>query len=138
MTIQTPIPVEEPQIKKVEPVIEDVPVKEDIVEPIPTPEVVEPITEEVTPVVEPVVEPVIEQIITPTEPKITPVEPALVVEEVPVVPTPEPVVETPAESTPPTPPEPDLSVDLNVGDDLASIYEQIQQAEQEETPATKE
>ncbi|MBU1119587.1 hypothetical protein KKA50_00050, partial [Patescibacteria group bacterium] len=109
------------------------PVKEDIIEPIPAPEIVEPepIKEETPPVAPPVVETVIEPIITPTEP-------APVVEEVPVTPTPEPAVETPVENTPPTPPEPDLSVDLNTNDDLASIYEQIQQAEQEETPATKE
>ncbi len=132
MTIQTPIPVEEP---KVEPVVEEVP--EVVVEP-------EPVIAE-TPVVEPVTEPVVEEVTpepiveeeivvpTPTPEPIPTEEPAPTPVEEVIVPT-TPVVE----NTPPTPPEPDLNVDLNVGDDLASIYQQIQQAQQEETPVVEE
>lgn len=125
MTIQTPIPVEEPKVEPIpEPIIEEAPVEEPVVEPIPEPVVEEvtpePVKEEIAP--EPVVE---EEIVVPTP---TPTQ----AEEV-VAPT-TPVVE----NTPPNPPEPDLNVDLNVGEDLASIYEQIQQVEQEDASTTKE
>jgi len=124
MTIQTPIPVEEPTVKET-PVVEEAPTKEVIAEPQPVPYVpevvkVEPVKVEDAPVKP---EPVVEPVISP------------VVEATPVTPTP---VETPTENTTPTPPEPDLNVDLKVGEDLSSIYEQIQQAQQEETPAAKE
>lgn len=129
MTIQTPIPVEEPKVEAIpEPVVEETP-KEEVAP--------EPIKEE-TPVEEPVMEPA---------PVVEEVTPEPMEEEDPVVPTPtpEPIpTEEPAPIQaeeaiiPPTPPEPDLNVDLNVGEDLASIYQQIQQAEQEETPAAKE
>ena len=53
-----------------------------------------------------------------------------IVEE--AIPAPEPVK---TEEPPmPTPPEPDLSQDLDQTDELMSIYEQIQQSNQEETP----
>jgi len=138
MTIQTPIPVEEP-------VIEEAPIQEEVAEPTPVvePESIKeeiPVVEEVTlePVKEEIVpEPVVkEEVVVPTPaPEPIPTEePAPIQAEEVIAPT-TPVVE----NTTPTPPEPDLNVDLNVGDDLASIYEQIQQVEQEEasTP-TKE
>jgi len=115
MTIQTPIPVEEPKVEAIpEPVIEEV-VEE-------TPKVVEPEpVKEEAPVVD-------EEVVPPTPEPIPTIEPAPIpTEEI-----------APVENTPPTPPEPDLNVDLNVGEDLASIYQQIQQAEQEETPVAKE
>jgi len=123
VTIQTPIPVEEPKVEAIpEPVTEPEPIKEEA--PVAEPPM-EHVAEEAKP--EPVVE---EEVITPTpEPTHEPAP----------EPTPSPIVEAaPIENTPPTPPEPDLNVDLNVGDDLASIYEQIQQAEQEETSTAKE
>ncbi len=127
MTIQTPIPVEEP---KVDPIPE--PIEEVAVEPEPVVEEVtpEPVKEEIVP--EPVVE---KEVVVPTPtPKPIPAEePAPIQAEENIAPT-TPVVE----NTPPTPPEPDLNVDLNVGEDLASIYEQIQQVEQEEASTTKE
>lgn len=137
VTIQTPVPVEEP---KVDPIPE--PVAEVAVEPKPIKEEVlveEPAVEEITP--EPVKEeivpkPVVEEEVvvpTPTPEPIPTEEPAPIQVEEVLTPT-TPVVE----NTPPTPPEPDLNVDLNVGDDLASIYEQIQQVEQEEASTTKE
>jgi hypothetical protein len=136
MTIQTPIPVEESVVEAIpEPVTEEIP-KERVVEPTPVVEEVikmtepEPIKEE-APVVEPSVEPVVkEKVAVPTStPELIPAtEPAPTKME----------DTTPVENTPPTPPEPDLAVDLNVGEDLASIYQQIQQAEQEETPTAKE
>jgi len=115
MTIQTPIPVEEPKEEAIpEPIeefVESTPVVEEIPEVVVEPE---PVKEE-APIVEPILEPLVEEV------------------------TPTPIVEeTPVDNTTPTPPEPDLSVDLTVGEDLTSIYEQIQQAQEEETPTSKE
>ena len=98
----------------------------------------EPPVEIPTPIAEIVPEPVLEtpparvvepEVIQPTTPE--------VVEEKTSTPTPEPVIVEPvkAEEPPmPTPPEPDLSQDLDQTDELMSIYEQIQQSNQEETP----
>lgn len=68
------------------------------------------------------------------EPEIVPAVPEVMEEKAP---EPEPVVPEPVktEETPmPTPPEPDLSQDLDQTDELMAIYEQIQQSNQEETP----
>ena len=98
----------------------------------------EPPVEIPIPIAEIVPEPVLEtpparvvepEVIQPTTPE--------VVEEKTSTPTPEPVIVEPvkAEEPPmPTPPEPDLSQDLDQTDELMSIYEQIQQSNQEETP----
>jgi len=60
-------------------------------------------------------------------PEVLPTVPEVVEEKVP-----EPVK---TEETPmPTPPEPDLSQNLDQTDELMAIYEQIQQSDQEETP----
>lgn len=129
-----PTPIEIPKEPTVmpEPEIEEV-----IPEPIqttPTPPMIEP---EVAPVVPEVVE---EKVLTP-EPEVkaqevVPVVPEVVEEKTPA-PEPEPIVPEPVktEETPaPTPPEPDLSQDLDQTDELMAIYEQIQQSSQEETP----
>lgn len=98
----------------------------------------EPPVEIPTPTAEIVPEPVQE---TPQAPVVEPevVQPTVpeVVEEKTPTPTPEPVIVEPikAEEPPmPTPPEPDLSQDLDQTDELMSIYEQIQQSNQEEAP----
>lgn len=78
---------------------------------------------------QPVIEPEVKA------PEVVPIAPEVVEEKaptstVPVVPEP---VKT-EESSMPTPPEPDLSQDLDQTDELMAIYEQIQQSSQEETP----
>jgi hypothetical protein len=127
MTIQTPIPVEE-----------------HVVEEVSTPEYIAPETVEPEPIIEetPLIQPE-EEILTPVEiskPIVeeapTPIaEPEPIIEEAPTI---QPTEETPVQNTTPTPPEPDLATDLTPEEDLVSIYEQIQKAEQEETPTTEE
>lgn len=144
MTIQTPIPVEEhvEELRVEETKTEEIvtpPVDEEVTRESEIKEVVQQVnTQEIadTTVVEQVAEevPIIEE---------TPISEPPIIQEVkteeivatPVAPV-EPVI--PAEAPMPTPPEPDLNVDLTVGEDLASIYEQIQQAQEEETPTPKE
>ena len=127
--ISTPVYVA-PEVVEPEPIIEEPPIVEPVQEtPAPVytaPEVVEPVIEE-TPIVQSIEE-------TPAPVYVAPevVEPEPIVEATP---------EAPVENTTPTPPEPDLTTDLNPEEDLVSIYEQIQQAEQaeqEETPTPKE
>lgn len=85
----------------------------------------------------------VQPVVVPEPPVAQPVEiPAAPVQSEVVEPiTPAPIPQQPVEETPKpvqAPPEPDLAADLTVGEDLSSIYEQIQQAEQEDTPPQKE
>lgn len=108
-----PAPVETPKETVVipEPPVEvPVPVEEVVPEPMQT-TIPTPIVEEKTP-----------------EPEPEPIVPDIPKEEI-TTPQPEP-----EEAPMPTPPEPDLSQDLDQTDELMAIYEQIQQSDQEETP----
>lgn len=83
----------------------------------------------------PVIEPEVK-----TSEIVQPITPEVVEEKTPTpIPTPKPesVVPEPVkteEPPMPTPPEPDLSQDLDQTDELMAIYKQIQQSSQEETP----
>ncbi len=115
-----PAPVEAPKETVVipEPKMEEIvpePVQPTPPAPVIEPEVVQPTTPEV-------------EVIEEKTPEPEPVVPEIIKEEIP---TPQPATE---EAPVPTPPEPDLSQDLDQTDELMAIYEQIQQSNKEETP----
>ncbi len=138
--------VQEPQVIQPE-VVESTPVIEEA--PAAAPEVVQPEIVEPTPVVEeapltPTPEVVQPEIVEPAPEPVVPKE-SIHIES--VEPESKPEVVTPTPSVPEQmpqatqealPPEPDLDMDIPTNEDLSSIFEQIQQVNQEETPTTKE